>query len=107
MSENKLRDIPETLASLKALRVLRLQNNRLKSLPHALGEVVTLEDLDCAGNAEFEVVPTPLHSDTAMILWVCRLHKGKNRKAKETNATYGSTVFTTHTSNCTSLTKNS
>ena len=77
LSENKLQEIPETLAGLKALRVLRLQNNRLKSLPHALGEVVTLEDLDCAGNADFEVVPVPLHSDTAMILWVCRLHKGR------------------------------
>ena len=76
LSENKLQEIPETLAGLKALRVLRLQNNRLKSLPHALGEVVTLEDLDCAGNADFDIVPVPLHSDTAMILWICRLHKG-------------------------------
>lgn len=76
MSENKLEEIPESLANLKALRVLRLQNNRLKTLPYALGAVITLEELDCAGNADLDVVPAALHSDTAMILWICRLHKG-------------------------------
>lgn len=76
LSENKLQEIPESLAHLKALRILRLQNNRLKTLPHAIGAVITLEELDCAGNPDLDIVPPPLHSDTAMILWVCRLHKG-------------------------------
>lgn len=76
LSENKLQEIPESLAHLKALRILRLQNNRLKTLPHALGAVITMEELDCAGNPDLDIVPPPLHSDTAMILWVCRLHKG-------------------------------
>lgn len=79
ISENKLQEVPETLAGLKALRVMRLQNNRLKTLPHELGEVATLEELDCAGNADLDIVPAALHSDTAMILWVCRLHKGRRR----------------------------
>lgn len=72
------------MASLKALRVLRLQNNRLKTLPYALGAVVTLEELDCAGNANLDVVPAALHSDTATILWVCRLHKGMCRMKGQT-----------------------
>lgn len=76
LSENKLQEIPATLAGLKALRILRLQNNKLKTLPHSLGAVITLEELDCVGNADLDIVPPPLHSDTAMILWVCRLHEG-------------------------------
>lgn len=76
LSENKIQEVPESLAHLKALRILRLQNNRLKTLPHELGAVITLEELDCAGNADLDIVPESLHSNTAMILWVCRLHKG-------------------------------
>ncbi|CAM9937415.1 unnamed protein product [Ectocarpus sp. 12 AP-2014] len=83
LSENKLEEIPGSLANLKALRVLRLQNNRLKTLPYALGAVITLEELDCAGNADLDVVPPALHSDTAMILWVCRLHKDHAEDAEQ------------------------
>lgn len=78
LSENKLQEIPTSLSGLKALRILRLQNNKLKSLPHALGAIITLEDLDCTGNSDLDIVPAAWHSDTAMILWVCRLHKGDN-----------------------------
>lgn len=70
-------EIPVSLADLNALRVLRLQNNKLKALPHEIGAVATLEEIDCAGNADLDVVPAALHSDTEMILWVCRLHKGE------------------------------
>lgn len=56
---------------------MRIQNNKLKTLPHKIGEVITLEDLDCAGNVDLDVVPAALHSDTTMILWICRLHTGK------------------------------
>lgn len=76
LSENKLREQPETLAELKALRVLHLQNNNLKTLPHALGAVVTLKEPNCTGNVGLEIVPAAWYSDTAMILWVCRLHQG-------------------------------
>lgn len=79
LSENKIQEVPASLSHLKALRVLRLQNNRLMTLPHELGAVITLEELDCAGNADLDIVPVALHSDTAMILWVCRLHKGTRK----------------------------
>lgn len=95
LSENKLQEIPESLAHLKALRIMRLQNNRLKTLPHAMGAVITLEELDCAGNPDLDVVPAPLHSDTAMILWVCRLHKGMIPKVGELTTA----VFTSHKKN--------
>ncbi|CAN0401700.1 unnamed protein product [Pylaiella littoralis] len=83
LSENKIQEVPESLAHLKALRILRLQNNRLKTLPHELGAVITLEELDCAGNADLDIVPESLHSNTAMILWVCRLHKDHSDDAKQ------------------------
>lgn len=77
LSENKLEEIPGSLAELKALRVLRLQNNRLKTLPCALGAVITLEELDCAGNTELSVVPAAWRSAADIILFVCRLKQGK------------------------------
>lgn len=93
LSENKIQEVPESLAHLKALRILRLQNNRLKTLPHELGAVITLEELDCAGNADLDVVPVPLHSDTAMILWVCRLHKGMVRRGARCSCKCRASVF--------------
>ncbi|CAM9354279.1 unnamed protein product, partial [Discosporangium mesarthrocarpum] len=75
LSENKLQEVPVCLAGLTALRVLRLQNNCLKTLPYSLGLVSTLEDLDCAGNPDLAIIPASLHSNTAMILWVCRLQQ--------------------------------
>lgn len=84
LSENKLQEIPVSLAGLKALRILRLQNNKLLTLPDALGAVITLEELDCTGNTDLDIVPAALHSDAAMILWVCRLHKGERWSQRHT-----------------------
>ena len=78
LSENKLLKIPGTLAELKALRVFCLQN-KIKTLPHALGLVITLEELHCAGNVDLDIVPKVCHSDAATILWVCRLHQRVSR----------------------------
>lgn len=79
LSENKLEEIPASLAGLKALRVLRLQNNKLKTLPYALSAAITLEELDCSGNTDLDIIPPGWHSDVTMILWVCRLRQGRGR----------------------------
>ncbi len=37
---------------LLALRVLKLQNNRLKSIPYTLADLATLEEIDCSNNEQ-------------------------------------------------------
>ena len=52
LSENALEELPRTIMSMSTLRILKLENNKLKTLPYELADVVTLEDVNCANNNE-------------------------------------------------------
>ena len=46
LSENLLEDIPHTVSLMANLRILKLQNNKLRNIPYELAEVLTLEEID-------------------------------------------------------------
>ena len=52
LSENALEELPRSIMSMSTLRILKLENNKLKTLPYELADVVTLEDVNCANNNE-------------------------------------------------------
>jgi Leucine-rich repeat (LRR) protein len=56
-SSNKLVSTPDTLGSLRALRILALASNALSSLPSTLGGCVSLEELYVANNAALSELP--------------------------------------------------
>jgi Leucine-rich repeat (LRR) protein len=60
LSENKLTGLPAALGTLQGLTVLRLANNDLRTVPHELAAVTTLQEVDCSGNAELDMIPLQL-----------------------------------------------
>jgi len=83
LSENNLEEIPSSLANMSALRVLKLQNNKLRSLPYELGEVLTLDEVDCAGNADLDMLPPRWRGDTQSILFVLRVYRDNLARMEE------------------------
>lgn len=77
VSENKLQDMPHSIATMAMLRVLKLQNNDLRSIPFELVDVVTLEELDFSGNPGLKTVPKLWQGDTDSVLFVCKIHRGR------------------------------
>jgi hypothetical protein len=49
---NTTEELPITIASMANLKILKLTNNKLKTLPYELADVLTLEVLDCANNPQ-------------------------------------------------------
>jgi len=78
VSENMLEEIPEKISGCIALRVLKLQSNKLKSLPYELADVVTLEDFDVSNNDQLHIVPKAWAGDTSSLLFVIRVHRGED-----------------------------
>lgn len=70
-------ELPNSIQNLVALRILKLQNNKISKIPHELAELSTLEDLDCSNNNNLDMVPKAWRGDTESILFICRLHRGK------------------------------
>jgi Leucine-rich repeat (LRR) protein len=60
LSENKLTALPAALGTLQGLTVLRLANNDLRTVPHELAAVTTLQEVDCSGNAKLDMIPLQL-----------------------------------------------
>jgi Leucine-rich repeat (LRR) protein len=46
VSENSIEEIPPTIISMVNLKVLKLTNNKLRTLPFELAGVLTLEEID-------------------------------------------------------------
>lgn len=46
----RLKTLPSELSNLKALEILRLNNNQLEELPASLGELPVLQSLECRNN---------------------------------------------------------
>ena len=76
VSENNLIELPNTIQNMVALRILKLQNNKIAKLPHELAELSTLEELDCSNNNNLDMVPKAWRGDTESILFICKLHRG-------------------------------
>jgi hypothetical protein len=56
LSRNKLKKLPHSIGQLKRLQSLNLFNNQLKTLPDSLGKLVEIKSLDLSGN-EIIVLP--------------------------------------------------
>ena len=80
LSENSLEEIPSTLEKLSNLKILKLTNNKLRTIPFGLADLLTLEVLDCGNNPHLSIIPRAWQSDTDSVLFVCRVHRGKNRR---------------------------
>ena len=70
-SENLITTVPPELSTLPALSVLSLANNRLKTLPYSMADCTTLVDMDVSNNAELEMIPPEVRTNTKVILWIC------------------------------------
>lgn len=82
LSENLLEAIPRTISGLGSLKILRLANNKLKSLPYETAEILTLEELDCSNNLNFDMVPSKWRGDSESLIFSCKVHRGKYMKAQ-------------------------
>ena len=65
LSENRLREIPESIGRLSRLRALDLSGNCLQSLPTALQNLKSLKELNLSGN-EFSRFPAVLGKMTLL-----------------------------------------
>ena len=92
VSENALEEMPHSIATMSMLRVLKLQNNDLRTIPFELVDVVTLEDLDFSGNPHLVMVPKLWQGDTESVLFVCKIHRGRSRAAAFTDIFLGTIV---------------
>ncbi len=77
-SENLIEEFPVTLAKIPNLKIIRMMNNRLRTLPYQLADVLTIEEINCDNNPNLETVPGAWRGDTESILFVCRIHRGIN-----------------------------
>ena len=83
VSENHLDDLPPTIQTMQALKVLRLQNNRLRTLPYEIGEILTLEEIDCSNNNDLDLLPPAWRGDTESILFICRINRENKARIDE------------------------
>ena len=77
LSENQLETLPVSISNASSLRVLKLQNNSLISIPGDIVDIIALEDIDCSNNPQLRMIPQSMRGDTASILFICRIHRGK------------------------------
>jgi hypothetical protein len=83
LSENLLVAIPKELADCPRLEVLLLQNNRLKQLPNELGLLKgILKSVDVANNADLDMIPKEMRSNTTIVMWIVGLHLASAQKVK-------------------------
>jgi Leucine-rich repeat (LRR) protein len=47
---------------------LFISNNKLRTLPYALAELLTLEVIDCGNNPNLDIVPAQWRGDTEVII---------------------------------------
>lgn len=83
VSENSIEEIPPTIISMVNLKSLKLANNKLRTLPFELADVMTLEEIDCANNPDLDMVPSAWRGDTESVLFVCRIHRDYNVRISE------------------------
>lgn len=67
LNNNQLKKLPNSLGSLKSLRILNVSNNSLRNLPNEIGDLSSLRTLIVTGNPDLNHLP---HS-------VCRLRTTK------------------------------
>lgn len=72
ISENSIEEIPKSVALISNLKVLRISNNRLRSIPFEIADCMSLEEFDCANNPNLEMVPAKWRGDTESVLFTCR-----------------------------------
>ena len=68
---------------MTGLRMLRLQNNQLKTLPHEIAGLMSLDDIDCSNNNTLTMVPPSWRSDTDSVIFVCTIHRDYEIKMEE------------------------
>jgi Leucine-rich repeat (LRR) protein len=83
LSENMIEELPVTLAKIQNLRVLKMTNNKLKSIPFEIADILTLEDFDCGNNPHLESIPPKWRDDTESVLFTLRVHRDYNVQMNE------------------------
>jgi Leucine-rich repeat (LRR) protein len=81
LSENNIEDIPVSLSLMSNLKVIKLANNRLKTIPYEIADILTLEEIDCSNNHHLESIPAKWRGDTDSVLFTCRVHRGRRRES--------------------------
>lgn len=76
LGENMVEDLPVTISKIPNLKILKMTNNRLRSIPFEIANILTLEEFDCGNNPHMETVPARWRGDTESLLFVCRVHRG-------------------------------
>jgi len=68
-----LENVKEESSGCVAVRILKLQSNKLKLLPYELADAVSLEDIDVSNNEYLNVIPRAWAGDTLSLLFVIRV----------------------------------
>lgn len=76
-SENMIEDLPLSVSRIPGLKVIKMTNNRLRSIPFEIANILSLEEIDCGNNPHMETVPAKWRGDTESLLFVCRVHRGR------------------------------
>lgn len=76
LSENSIEEIPVSMSLMSNLRIIKLANNRLKTIPYEIADILTLEEIDCSNNHNLESIPAKWRGDTESILFTTRVHRG-------------------------------
>lgn len=83
LSENSIEELPPTLIDLSSLRIIKLQNNKLRIIPIELPLLPTLEAIDLSNNENLEIIPLEWRGSTKSIKILCELHKSYQDRISE------------------------
>ena len=83
LSENSIEELPSTLMNLNSLKIVKLQNNKLRTIPIELPLLPTLEAIDLSNNSNLEMIPLEWRGSTKSIKILCELHKGYQDRISE------------------------
>lgn len=83
LSENSIEELPPGMNALNSLRIVKLQNNKLRSIPIELPLLPTVEDIDLSNNPPLEMIPLDWRGSTKSIKALCELHKSYQDRIEE------------------------
>ena len=66
ISNNQIKQLPESIGNLERLHVLNASSNNLKALPNSIGRLKRLQTLDLRNNRHLRALPDVLGQATAI-----------------------------------------